>query len=53
MLIAKYKNRKGKIVNKFDKLNIKWKLLNPVLYKKRGKVNRQVKVWMKNLNWDK
>lgn len=52
MLIAKYKNRKGKVVNKFDKLNLKWKLLLPWLYKKRGKVNREVHILMETLNWD-
>jgi hypothetical protein len=46
------KIKKLKEENKNTRLNIKWKhLILPWLYKKRGKVNRQVDLWMKTLNW--
>ena len=41
-----------KKVKKFPKLNIKWKLILPWLYRKRGKHSRQVKQWMENIKWD-
>ncbi len=46
------KKEKIKEESKYTRLNIKWKLLLPWLYKKRGKINRQVDTWMSTLNWE-
>ena len=49
--IAK-KKEKIKEQKKSSRLNIKWKLIIPWLYRKRGSVNKQVDIWMETINWD-